>query len=150
MITMQTEQNYKLELNKVFPVKVDKVFKAWTDSTELAKWWGPEGYTTNIEKMDVEVDGEYKFIMNPPEGDSHVLVGRYVEIVPNEKLVFTWKWDNNENEFPETLVTVGFIDQDGSTELTIKHEQLPSEEAAEGHNKGWSSSLEGSLKTYLG
>ncbi|WP_349408953.1 SRPBCC domain-containing protein [Pseudalkalibacillus sp. SCS-8] len=149
MITMQTEQNYKLEVSKVYPVKVDRMYKAWTNSEELAKWWGPEGYTTTVEKMNVKVDGEYKFIMTPPEGESKVLVGRYVEIVPNEKLVFTWKWDDPESQFPETKVTIQYVDQDGSTEVKVTHEQLPSEEAAEGHNQGWSSSLEGSLKAYL-
>ncbi len=149
MITMQTEQNYVLELSKTYSVKTDRMYQAWTSAEELAKWWGPEGYTTTIEKMEVEVGGEYKFAMNPPEGEAKVLVGRYEEVLQNEKLVFTWKWEDADNAFPETKVTVQFVDQDGSTEVKVTHEQLPSEEAAEGHNQGWSSSLEGSLKNYF-
>ncbi|MGM7703230.1 SRPBCC family protein [Pseudalkalibacillus sp. Hm43] len=149
MITMQTEQNYKLELSQTYNVKKERMYQAWTNAEELAKWWGPEGYTTTVDQMDVKVGGEYKFAMHPPEGEAKVLVGRYEEVVQNEKLVFTWQWEDADNAFPETKVTVQFVDQDGSTEVKVTHEQLPSEEAAEGHNQGWSSSLEGSLKNYF-
>lgn len=151
MISMHTKQNYSLEISKVFSVRVEKMFKAWTDLYQVAKWFGPEGYSTTVEKMDLKENGGYKFIMNPPEdgAEPHVLVGEYKEIVPNEKLVFTWKWEDAENEFPETLVTVHFLDQGENTEVKITHEKLPSKESAEGHHQGWNSTLEGSLITYF-
>ncbi|MDP4549568.1 SRPBCC domain-containing protein [Alkalihalobacillus macyae] len=147
---METDHLFTLELSKVFSVKLEKMYRAWTNPDEIVKWWGPEGYTTTIEDFNLEEGGTYKFIMTPPEGDSRVLVGKYVEIIPNNKLVFTWKWDNSGQEFPETQVTVEFFAERNGTELKLKHELLPSQEAAEGHNMGWTSSLDDKLKKYLG
>jgi uncharacterized protein YndB with AHSA1/START domain len=149
MITMNSTHEFTLQLNKTYPVKQERVFKAWTKPEELQKWWGPEGFTTTIDAMNVEVNGNYKYNMHSPDGQIHVLSGQYKEIVPNEKLVFTWKWENDEVEFPATTVTIDFIDNGDSTEVVVTHTELPSEEAAKNHNHGWTSSLEGSLKTYL-
>ncbi|MBY6036615.1 SRPBCC domain-containing protein [Fictibacillus nanhaiensis] len=149
MITMNNTQDFTLQVNHSYPVSRERVFNAWTNSEELAKWWGPEGYTTTIEEMNVEVDGKYKFSMHSPDGHTHVLTGQYVEIVPNEKLVFTWKWENGEIEFPTTKVTIDFVKQGDATEVVVTHSDLPSEEAAKNHNFGWTSSLEVNLKQFF-
>lgn len=150
MITMNSTQDFTLQLNHTYPVKRERVFNAWTKSEQLAHWWGPEGFKTTIEEMNVEAGGNYKFNMHAPDGETHVLTGQYMEIVPNEKLVFTWKWENGDAAFPSTTVTIDFLDKGDSTEVVVTHTDLPSEEAANNHNFGWTSSLEGSLKVYLG
>ncbi|WP_163103438.1 SRPBCC family protein [Peribacillus alkalitolerans] len=149
MITMNSAKDFTLQVNHTFPVKRERVFSAWTNPKELEKWWGPAGFSTTIEEMDVVVNGNYKYLMHSPEGETHVLAGKYLEIVPNEKLVFTWKWENGEADFPVTTVTIDFHDKQDSTEVIVTHTDLPSEEAAKNHNHGWTSSLEGSLKPYL-
>jgi uncharacterized protein YndB with AHSA1/START domain len=147
MITMNKANAFTLQLNKTYPVKQERVFHAWTKPEQLEKWWGPQGFKTTIDEMKVEVNGKYKFNMHAPNGEVHVLAGQYIEIVPNEKLVFTWKWA--DGDFPATIVKIDFIDKGDSTEVVVTHTELPSEDAAKNHNQGWTSTLEGSLNTYL-
>ncbi len=146
---MNNPTEFTLQLNKIYPVKQERVFQAWTMPEELSKWWGPEGFTTTIDEMNVVVGGSYKYKMHSPDGETHILTGEYKEIVPNQKLVFTWKWENDGQEFPTTLVTIDFLEQGQSTELLLAHTKLPSEEAANNHNFGWTSSLEGDLNSYF-
>lgn len=150
MIAMNSVQDFTLQLNHTFPVKKERVFHAWTKPEELKNWWGPDGFTTTIDEMNVEVNGAYRLNMHSPDGQTHVLTGQYLEVVPHDKLVFTWKWENGEQEFPATKVTIDFLEKDDATEIVVTHANLPSEEAAQQHNFGWTSSLEESLKKYLG
>jgi uncharacterized protein YndB with AHSA1/START domain len=147
MITTNSPHNFTLTVNHTYPAAREKVFNAWVNPEELKKWWGPEGYHTTIEEMEVEVNGKYKYLMHPPNGEARILTGTYLEIIPFEKLVFTWKWDNDD--FPTTKVTIDFLEKDQLTEVNVTHSNLPSEEAAKGHNDGWTSSLQGSLQKLL-
>ena len=69
--------------------------------------------------------------------------GEYRELVSGKKIVFTWKWDDDEVwETRNSLVTVELSDRDGGTEVRLTHEQLPSEESRDRHNDGWNSVLD--------
>jgi uncharacterized protein YndB with AHSA1/START domain len=149
MITMNSLHDFTLQLNRTYPVKRERVFSAWVKPEELEKWWGPQGYQTTIEEMDVQVHGKYKYNMQNLDGQKLVLTGHYLEIIPNEKLVFTWKWENGKAEFPTTKVTIDFLEKGDSTEVNVTHTDLPSEEEAKNHNHGWASSLEFGLKKYI-
>ncbi len=86
--------------------------------------------------------------MQAPNGFAHVLEGHYVEIVPNEKLSFTWHWVN-EVDAEETLVTIQFLDKEGQTELILNHTNFSTEKEAKRHNKGWKNSLNSGLCDYI-
>jgi uncharacterized protein YndB with AHSA1/START domain len=144
---MNNSHNFTLKLNHVYPVKCEKVYEAWTKPELLEKWWGPQGFTTKIVEMNVEVNGRYKFKMRAPSGIEHIVYGHYVEILPNEKLVFTWQWEQ-QTEFPLTNVTVDFVEHDGNTEVVVTHTDLPNEEEAKNHTNGWTSFLEEKLTAY--
>ena len=69
--------------------------------------------------------------------------GEYRELVPGRKIVFTWKFEDDEDWKNHTsVVTVELSDRDGGTELRLIHEQLPSEQSRNGHNDGWNSALD--------
>ena len=69
--------------------------------------------------------------------------GEYRELQPNRKIVFTWKWDDDEVwENRTSIVTIELGDAEGGTELRLVHEQLPNEESRDGHNRGWNSALD--------
>lgn len=69
--------------------------------------------------------------------------GEYRELVPEKKVVFTWKWDDDDAwENYTSEVSVEFSDRDGGTELRLIHVQLPSEESRDRHNVGWNSVLD--------
>lgn len=149
MITMQ-EGKFTLQLNHTYKASKERVFQAWTQQERLSQWWGPEGFTTTIDRMDVVEGGDYRFIMHAPNGANHAMGGSYVEITPYDKLVFTWKWEHEDDGKKDTLVTIEFHEQeDKGTKLVVTHENFYTMEEAENHNNGWSSTLESNLKKYL-
>jgi uncharacterized protein YndB with AHSA1/START domain len=78
--------------------------------------------------------------------DEHNVGGVYREIVPNEKLVFTWAWRSTPER--ESLVTVIFKEDGGGTIMTLLHEQFFDEAARDSHNAGWTSTID-KLEKYL-
>ena len=132
-----------LEIKRVIRAPRDRVYKAWTDPAQLREWWGPEGVRTTNLIGDVRVGGKYRWELVTSEGEEMVVFGEYRELVPGEKIVFTWKWDDDEAwEARNSIVTVEFSESDGGTEVRLVHEQLPSEESRDRHNEGWSSVLD--------
>ncbi|WP_152394537.1 SRPBCC family protein [Paenibacillus guangzhouensis] len=148
MITM-LDGKYQLTLHRVYNASKDKVFQAWTKVEQLKQWWGITGFTTTVERMDVVVGGMYRFQMASPHGTIHILEGRYVDIVPNERLSFTWKWVNEGDNPEETLVTIDFIDKDGKTELVMLHTDFTTIQGANRHNNSWTNVLERGLCNYM-
>ena len=70
-------------------------------------------------------------------------VRRIQELIPGKKIVFTWKWDDDEAwEHRTSVVTIELFERSGGTELRFRHEQLPSEESRDRHNEGWNSLLD--------
>ncbi len=132
----------KLNITRVIAAPRDKVFRAWTDPTELAKWWGPKGMTVPVCEIDARPGGAIYTVMRSAEGDEYTMKGVYREVTPPERLVFTWCWQEGDMAGVETLVTVEFHDRGESTELVLSHEGFPSQAQCEGHTQGWSSSFE--------
>ena len=136
-------ENTSLEIIRVIRAPRDRVYKAWTDPAQLREWWGPEGVRTTNLIGDVRVGGKYRWELARSEGEEMVVSGEYRELVPGKKIVFTWKWDDDEAwEARNSIVTVEFSDSDGGTEVRLVHEQLPNEESRDRHNEGWSSVLD--------
>ncbi len=132
-----------LEIKRVIRAPRDRVYKAWTDPAQLREWWGPESVRTTNLIGDVRVGGKYRWELVTSEGEEMVVFGEYRELVPGKKIVFTWKWDDDEAwEARNSIVTVEFSDSDGGTEVRLVHEQLPSEESRDRHNEGWNSVLD--------
>jgi uncharacterized protein YndB with AHSA1/START domain len=90
-------------------------------------------------ETDVRVGGRYHVNMQTAS-DEHDVSGVYREVVPNEKLVFTWAWKSTPER--ESLVTVLLKPDGAGTLLTLTHEQLFDEEARDRHRHGWMGSLD--------
>ncbi|MFF2888534.1 SRPBCC domain-containing protein [Paenibacillus sp. NPDC057967] len=148
MISMH-DGKFLLKLHHVYNASIDRVFQAWTKKEQLEQWWGLTGFTTTIEQMEVSVEGNYLFHMQAPNGNIHTLAGRYVEIVPNKKLSFTWKWLNEGAGAEETVVTIDFVEKESKTELIITHSKFSTMQVAKRHNNNWTNALEGGLCDYL-
>jgi uncharacterized protein YndB with AHSA1/START domain len=67
-----------------------KVYGAWTDSTKISRWFGPENAEVLHAETDVCVGGRFRIVFRGPNGEEHDVGGVYSEVLPNEKLVFTW------------------------------------------------------------
>jgi len=110
------------------------------------KWFGPEQIETLSAQADARVGGRFRIVMRSSDGEEHDVGGVYREVVPNEKLVFTWAWRST----PErgSFVTV-LIKPDGAGSLlTLVHEQFFDEAARDRHEHGWTGCLN-KLERYL-
>jgi uncharacterized protein YndB with AHSA1/START domain len=145
----QFTQGQSLQLSQLFPAKRERVYRAWTNKEALEGWFGPEGFRTTVLQLDLAVGGDYRFEMQGPEGNASVVKGRYMEIVPNEKLVFTWRWEDWDDQIDDSLVTVEFREKGEFTEVALTHQNLRDEEAVAAHTFGWTNSLEASLAKFL-
>jgi uncharacterized protein YndB with AHSA1/START domain len=135
----------KLVIRRILDAPRSRVFAAWIDEKQAARWWGPKGFTTVANKMDVRVGGEWQRRMRSPEGSEHHSRGFYREIVEPERLVFTFSWDQGgvQGHGPETLVTLTFADLSGDrTELTLTQELFETAAARDAHYHGWSNCLD--------
>jgi len=112
-----------------------KVYAAWTDPQQIAEWMGPEGMRAILSEADPRVGGRYRFIMRGADGENHDVSGTYREVVPGEKLVFTWAWRSTPER--ESLVTILIKPDGGGSLLTLIHEQFFDEAARDRHNEGW-------------
>ncbi len=141
MGTSDTDKRYSLRIVRTFDASPEMVYQAWTDPRVLKRWLGPTPeFSTPIVEADLRIGGAYRIGMESPEGQLYVAAGVYQEIVPNEKLVFTWRWENDRSS-PETLVTVEFKKSGPNTELVFTHENFATEELAKDHQEGWEGAL---------
>ena len=142
-MTTKAGDKTSLEIKRFINAAPDRVYVAWTDPVQLKEWWGPEGVRTRNLTADVRVGGKYRWDLTSPDGEEMSAFGEYRELIPGKKIVFTWKWDDDEVwQHRTSLVTVELSNRDGGTELRFKHEQLPSEESRDRHNEGWNSILD--------
>ena len=117
-----------------------KVYGAWTEPDKLTKWFGPAGAETLEAETDARVGGRFHVLMRTADGELHGVSGIYREVVPDERLVFTWAWRTTPDR--ESLVTVTLKGDGDGTLLTLLHEQFFDEEARDRHNEGWSGALD--------
>lgn len=120
-----------------------RVFAAWTDEQLAARWWAPRDFTPLSCTIDLRLGGVWHRRMRAPDGTVMVKHGVYREIVPPERLVFTYMTEDADGAIDrETLVTVTFDDLGARTRLTLRHVAFASEEARLDHQGGWTGCLE--------
>ena len=136
------DSEIKLVINKQIRAPVEKVYKAWTNPEIIKKWFAPgDKMTVPNAEADVKAGGSYLIHMHDPDsGSNHIVSGEYEEVVPNEKLVFNWKWKDGVDQ---TQVTIELRAQGNEeTMVTLTHRGFSQQEFADKHNEGWSGCLE--------
>jgi uncharacterized protein YndB with AHSA1/START domain len=143
MTTKTPEKKTSLEIKRFINAPRSRVYEAWTDPAQLKEWWGPEGVRTHSFAADPKVGGKYRWDLFNQEGEEMTVFGEYRELVPEKRIVFTWKWDDDDDwESRNSVVTIELSDRDAGTELTLRHEQLPSEPSRDRHTEGWNSVID--------
>jgi uncharacterized protein YndB with AHSA1/START domain len=122
-----------------------KVFAAWTDPQKIARWFGPPGVTGVEAQSDLSIGGRWR-IVGHSANDTHEVSGVYREIVPDQKLVYTWAWKSTPER--ESIVTVTFKPDGDGTLLTLLQEQFFDEAARDRHSQGWNGALD-KLEAYI-
>jgi uncharacterized protein YndB with AHSA1/START domain len=137
----------EITITRVFNAPRALVFKAWTDASELAQWWGPKGFTNPVCELDVRVGGAIRVHMRSPDGSVYPMKGEFHEIVPPERLVFTnIAVDAADKPIIEGLTTVTFIERGGKTTMTLQTRGRAVVDYAVGYlqgmEMGWSGSID--------
>ena len=136
----QTATKPSLTIKRHLKAPPAKVYAAWTDPEKVKGWMGPGEVKAKSAESDLRVGGRYRWVMVAPSGQELDVRGVYREIVPNEKLVFTWSWLSAPER--ESLVTVLLKPDGDGTLLTLTHEQFFDEDARDQHNNGWNGALD--------
>ena len=131
-----------LTLTRRLRARPEKVYAAWTDPENLVQWFGPGQVKPGSAhaELDVRVGGHYRISFTGANGEHHEVGGVYREVVPNERLVFSWAWHSTPER--ESLVTVSIKPDAGGTLLTFHHAQFVDETARDNHERGWTEFLD--------
>lgn len=142
MTTPKTQSTPRLALERTYPQSPEQVWAAWTDPQALRQWFFPADVPgVAIPKFDVRPGGEYRIEFAAGAAmEAHVAVGTFREVVPGRRLVFTWDW---QGQPPMGSVVHVELEKAGNgTRLTLRHEGLPGQEAADLHRLGWNAILD--------
>ena len=126
-----------LELDRALAAPPERVFRAWTEPAELARWFCPNPELPTSAEVDLRVGGAYRIRMGTFE-----VAGVYRTVDAPRALAFTWGWATDA-EPARMLVTVTFEPLDGGgTRLRLRHERFVDDEERASHEWGWTRSLE--------
>ncbi len=115
-LTLTLPSTREIVMTRVFDVPRHLVFEAHSKREHLEKWWGPRGYTLPVCDLDFRPGGAYRFVSRGPDGGEDAFRGEFREIVPPERITYTFEWEGMPGHISvETLV---FEELDGQTRLT--------------------------------
>jgi uncharacterized protein YndB with AHSA1/START domain len=131
-----------VRLHRVLRASPEKLYKAFIDPDAMSKWLPPHGFTGKVHSMDARVGGTYKMsFTNFSSGNAHSFGGKFVELVPGEKLVYTDAFD--DPNLPGTMKTTVLLKKVScGTELNVTQEGIPDAIPVEMCYLGWQESLE--------
>jgi uncharacterized protein YndB with AHSA1/START domain len=136
--TVERRSERELVVTRTFNGPARIVFEAWTKPELLKRWWAPKstGLTLLSCEVDVRVGGRYRFEFGHGASKAMAFFGRYIEVIPHSRLVWT-----NEESDDGSVTTVTFEEKDGKT-LLVMHDLYPSKEALDGSMAG----MEGGMR----
>jgi len=130
-----------VRLHRVLATRPDKIYRAFIEPDAVAKWLPPNGFTCTVHQLEPKVGGAHRMsFRNFTTGDSHAFGGKYVELVPSERLIYTDRFD--DPSLPgEMRVTVTLKKVAVGTDVTIVQEGVPDAIPVEACYLGWQESL---------
>lgn len=130
-----------VRLHRVLRCPPDRLYRAFLDPKAMTKWMPPHGYIAEVHSMDARVGGGYRMsFINFRTGHTHSFGGTYRELIPNERLRYTDKFDD-PNMPGEMQITISLRPVACGTELTIVQENIPPQIPVEFCYLGWQESL---------
>ena len=130
-----------VKLHRVLTAPPDRVYRAFLDADAMAKWLPPHGFTGKVHHLDAKVGGTYKMSFTHfSSGNGHSFGGKYLELVPNERIVHTDKFDD-PNLPGEMQTTISLRKVFCGTEVNIVQEGIPGAIPPEACYLGWQESL---------
>ena len=105
-------------LTRMYEAPPDAVFPLWVGREHLEKWWGPDGFSITVDEIDARPGGRWRFTMHGPDGRDYPNTIVYLEVTPNERLVYT-HGDPTDAD-PSFTTVVNFEEMGGSTVLSMR------------------------------
>ena len=132
---------HTLRIERTFRAPAARVFDAFTNPDVMRRWWQAEHHWETIAaEVDLRVGGAVRVVMRDPTADAQYGGGgRYTEIDPPRRLVFTWLWDGDTTRM---LIEIDFEDREGVTVVRFTHSGLWDEDAVRDHDDGWSNAFD--------
>jgi uncharacterized protein YndB with AHSA1/START domain len=143
MSSITPTSDRELVLTRLIDASREKLFRAWTDPALLKQWFAPIPYTTPVAEIDLRPGGANLIVMRGPDGNEFPNRGVYLEVVPNERLVFTDAYTKAWEPAPKPFMTVivTFEEEGGKTRYTarVRHWTVADREQHEkmGFHQGW-------------
>ena len=135
----------ELVMERIFDAPRELVWKVMNDPERITNWWGPRGYTTTVEEMDLRPGGRWRWINHTTAGENAPFKGEYLEVVPPERIVRTEIFDVPGFDDKAAIDTLVLEDLGGRTKLTART-RFPSVEDLEGALS--TGMVGGALETY--
>jgi uncharacterized protein YndB with AHSA1/START domain len=130
-----------VRLHRVLRTRPEKIYRAFLDGDAMAKWLPPHGFTGKVHELDPRVGGRYRMsFTNFSSGSSHSFGGEYLELVPNERIRHTDRFDD-PNLPGQMITTIDLKPVMVGTEITIVQEGIPEAIPVEACYLGWQESL---------
>lgn len=135
--SMELEGDREIVIARTFNGPARIVFDAWTRAELVKRWWAPESLGDSIMscEADVRVGGSYRYVMRPASGGAFAFSGRYTEVTPHSRLVYTQMFEPTASGATpgdaDVIVTVTFDEHEGKTHL-VEHVLCPSREVRDG------------------
>ena len=121
----------ELTVTREFDAPRELVFEAHSKCEHLEKWWGPRKYSLEVCEMDFRPGGKYRFLHRGPDGlEEHGFRGEYREIVPPEKIAWTFEWEGMPGHI--SLDTLTLEDLGGGRTKLVSHSRFDSKEDRDG------------------
>ncbi|NYF90593.1 uncharacterized protein YndB with AHSA1/START domain [Edaphobacter lichenicola] len=145
-VEMEDAAGREIVLSRVFDAPREMVWEAWTDPKQVALWWGPKGFTTTIEEMDVRPGGVWKQVMHGPDGTDYSNKSVFLDVVPYERLMYTVRGGRAGGPEVQIEKAVIFENDEGGTRVTMRL-TFTSAEAREQNVRDYGS-IEGIKQTF--
>jgi uncharacterized protein YndB with AHSA1/START domain len=142
MLVDASPDSWVLDVTCTLPAPPERVFRLLTNPSELSRWWGPHGFSTPETDVDLRVGGRYRLGMKPADGELFHLSGRYLEIEPPTRLVYTFCWEEPDPEDRETRVELSLERLSDGSRLTLHQGTFRTEARLALHRNGWADALD--------
>jgi len=145
----KSEKPIELTITRLFNAPRDLIFRMWSEPEHMNRWFHPKDFAVPEATMDFRPGGAWSSRILRADGTSYRMAGSYLEIVTNERIVFTHAWIGDDGKpGHETVITVTFEDAGKGTSFTFHQAAFETEVKRDSHIEGWDEVLD-SLTGYL-
>jgi uncharacterized protein YndB with AHSA1/START domain len=144
-MTGDTEKRLRddeLLIERTYDAPAALVFRLWEHREHMIRWWGPDGFKATHLDWELTVGRRWSAVMVSDQHGRSGMGGVIREVVPGERLVFSFKWDEDSGEAVDTVVTVTWRESGGQTVQSFHQTPFTSVESRDSHVGGWNEFLD--------